>query len=230
MTEERKGDRTEGVGGSLYPEPDRRRDERDDMVDDLLSSGQIESDALEDAMRAVPRELFVPERATGKAYTDRPLPIGEGQTISAPHMVAMITERLDLSGGEKVLEVGTGRGYHAAVVAEIVGAENVYTVEYHNELAREARENLPGGTNVFVGDGSKGLRSEKPYDRIYLTCAAPEVPEFVDEQLRDGGRAVFPAGRRGRQRLTTVYKQNGETKVQRKESVRFVRLVGEEGF
>ena len=213
-------------------EDDGAAEDRRRLVDSLVERGYIETDTVEAAMRTVPREEFVPESARGRAYQDSPLSIGEGQTISAPHMVAMITERLDLRAGDKVLEVGTGRGYHAAVVAEVVGAENVYTVEYQEKLAREARENLPDGVTVVTGDGSKGLPAHAPYDRIYLTCAAPDVPGFLDEQLRDGGRAVLPVQRGGVQHLTTVDKneEDGELVVDEGEPVRFVRLVGDEGF
>jgi len=205
-------------------------DERDALVDSLVERGYVKTDTVERAVRSVPREEFVPEKARGRAYEDSPLSIGEGQTVSAPHMVAMITERLGISDGDKVLETGTGRGYHAAVVAQVVGAENIYTVERHEELAREARHNLPDAVTVVVGDGSKGLREHAPYDRIYLTCAAPDVPDFVDEQLRDGGRAVLPAQTGGAQRLVTVEKHDGELVVDEGEPVRFVRMYGDEGF
>jgi len=142
----------------------------------------------------------------------------------------MITERLGANAGDRTLEVGTGRGYHAAVVAEVVGAENLYTVERHETLAREARENLPEGVTVVVGDGSKGLPNYPPYDRVYLTCAAPDVPSFLDEQLRDGGRAVLPVERGGTQRLVTVEKRGDELEAEEGEPVRFVRMYGDEGF
>jgi len=225
-TDDTEDDGSDGYAGVA----DDRREERDELVDGLVRRGYVTSDAVERAMRAVPREIFVPDEAAPNAYADRPLSIGEGQTISAPHMVAMITERLGLKRGHKTLEIGTGRGYHAAVVAEIVGPENVYTVEYYDELAHEARENLPDAANVFVGDGSMGLPSHAPYDRTYLTCAAPEVPDSVGEQLRDRGRAVLPVGRRGGQRLVTVERRGDELTVEEGEGVRFVRLRGEEGF
>ena len=205
-------------------------EERGALVDSLLERGYVESDPVERAMRSVRRENFVPDDAGGRVYQDAPLPIGEGQTVSAPHMVAMITERLELSEGDETLEIGTGRGYHAAVVAEVVGPENVYTVERQEKLAREARENLPEGVTVVVGDGSIGLPENAPYDRIYLTCAAPNVPDFVDEQLRDGGRAVLPTESGRNQRLTTVEKHDGDLSFEEGEPVRFVRMYGEEGF
>ena len=205
-------------------------EDRERLVNSLVERGYVESDAVERAMRAVPREKFVPEKVRGRAYEDSPLSIGEGQTISAPHMVAMVVELLDLSEGDETLEVGTGRGYHAAVVAKIVGPENVYTVEYHQRLAREARENLPDGVTVVTGDGSKGLPAHAPYDRVYLTCAAPDVPDFLDDQLREGGRAVLPVQSGGVQRLLTIDKEDGSLEAEEGEPVRFVRLVGDEGF
>lgn len=205
-------------------------EDRERLVDSLVERGYVQTEAVERAMRAVPREEFVPQGVRGRAYEDAPLSIGEGQTISAPHMVAMVVEILDLSEGDETLEVGTGRGYHAAVVAEIVGPENVYTVEYHQKLAREARENLPDGVTVVTGDGSKGLPAHAPYDRVYLTCAAPDVPDFFDDQLCEGGRAVLPVQTGGVQNLATVEKTGEGLEVKEGEPVRFVRLVGDEGF
>lgn len=209
---------------------DEYDEDREHLVDSLVERGYVETEAVERAVRAVPREEFVPENARDHAYQDSPLSIGEGQTISAPHMVAMILERLDLSEGDRTLEVGTGRGYNAAVVAEIVGAENVYTVERHQRLAQEARENLPDGVTVVTGDGSKGLPAHAPYDRVYLTCAAPGVPDFLEDQLPEGGRAVLPVQRDGTQHLTTVDKKDGKLEVDEGKPVRFVRLVGDKGF
>jgi protein-L-isoaspartate(D-aspartate) O-methyltransferase len=209
---------------------DERDEDRERLVDSLVERGYVQTEAVERAMRSVPREEFVPEGVRGRAYEDAPLSIGEGQTISAPHMVAMVVELLDLSEGDETLEVGTGRGYHAAVVAEIAGPKNVYTVEYHQRLAREARENLPDGVTVVTGDGSKGLPAHAPYDRVYLTCAAPDVPDFLEGQLRDGGRAVLPVQTGGVQHLTTVKRTDEGLEAEEGEPVRFVRLVGDEGF
>ena len=173
---------------------------RDEMVDRLLERERLDAET-ERAMRAVPRHEFVPESRRSLAYEDRPLPIGEGQTISAPHMVAVMTELLDLSPGETVLEVGTGCGYHAAVTAEVVGPEHVYTVEYHESLAREAHETLDrlgyGDVSVRVGDGREGWAEHAPFDRAYLTCAADEFPEQVREQVRTGGILLGPLSRSG---------------------------------
>ncbi len=208
------------------------RSGNDGMVDDLVSQGYVESEVVEEAMRAVDRAAFVPENRRDHAYRDSPLQIGEGQTISAPHMVAMMAEELRLEPGLGVLEVGTGCGYHAAVVAAAVGAEHVTTVEYHPSLAEDARTNLEaagqGDVEVVVGDGSTGYEPNAPYDRIYLTCAAPELPDFLDGQLRDGGVTVLPVGETS-QALYVVEKTEGGLESEEVAGVRFVPLLGEGG-
>jgi protein-L-isoaspartate(D-aspartate) O-methyltransferase len=172
---------------------------RQRLVDRLVERGYVERDSTERALRAVPRHEFVPDGNRRRAYEDTPLPIGTGQTISAPHMVAIMTDLLALDAGERVLEIGTGCGYHAAVVSEIVGPGNVYSVEYHADLARESRERLARlGYDVHVrqGDGHGGWPEHAPYDGAYLTCAPRTVPETVVEQVRTGGRVVAPEGKR----------------------------------
>lgn len=148
------------------------------------------------AIAAVPRHEFVPEAERDHAYEDRPLPIGRGQTISAPHMVAVMTDLLEVSAGDRVFEVGTGCGYHAAVVAEVVGDGNVYSVEYVPELAEAARERLDRlGYDVTVraGDGRTAFADRAPFDAAYLTCAAPGgVPDEIVGRVREGGRVVAP--------------------------------------
>ena len=181
-----------------------------------------------DAMRSVPRHRFVPESKRGSAYDDRPLPIGEGQTISAPHMVAVMVELLDLSAGDRVLEIGTGCGYHAAVTAEIVGLENVYTVEYHEELAERARKTLTdlgyGEIQVRVGDGREGWEEHAPYDRAYLTCAANSFPDALVEQVRTGGILLGPIDE-GRQLLVrATVNEGGSLEREQHGYVRFVPL------
>ncbi|WP_281280721.1 protein-L-isoaspartate(D-aspartate) O-methyltransferase [Natronomonas salsuginis] len=177
---------------------------RQRMVDSLVASGRIERQATADALRAVPRHEFVPESRRAAAYRDRPLPIGAGQTISAPHMVAIMCDILAPDPGDEILEIGTGCGYHAAVTAELVGAEHVYTVEYVDSLAADAERRLDrlgyGDVAVRVGDGWEGWPEHAPYDGAYLTCAAPEPPDAVLDQLRVGGRLVAPIGT-GRQTL-----------------------------
>jgi protein-L-isoaspartate(D-aspartate) O-methyltransferase len=170
------------------------------LVDQLLERDSLDSET-ERAMRAVPRHAFVPESKREAAYEDRPLPIGEGQTISAPHMVAIMTDLLDLSAGDRVLEIGTGCGYHAAVTAEIVGPGKVCSVEYHDSLARDAGDNLrrvgAGDISIRVGDGREGWEAHAPYDRVYLTCAAEEFPRPVRNQVAVDGIVLGPVERSG---------------------------------
>ena len=200
---------------------------REQLVERLRGE-RVDDEAVLDAMNAVPRHRFVPERQRDRAYADRPLPIGEGQTISAPHMVAIMAALLDLRAGDRVLEIGTGCGYHAAVTAELVGAETVYSVEYHAELARTARATLAetgyGAVSVRAGDGKQGWADHAPYDRAYLTCAAPELPEAVVEQVRPGGLILAPVGS-GRQRLVRARrKADGSLDRESHGRVRFVPL------
>ncbi|MFB6296121.1 MAG: protein-L-isoaspartate(D-aspartate) O-methyltransferase [Halobacteriales archaeon] len=202
---------------------------REEMVDRL--AGRIDRPSTAEAMRAVPRHEFVPENRRSRAHEDRPLPIGEGQTISAPHMVAMMLDRLELEPGERVLEIGTGCGYHAAVTAEVVGAEHVYSVEYEPGLAERARRTLErlgyGEVSVRPGDGHEGWPEHAPYDAAYLTCAAPDFPDAVVEQVRDGGRLLAPIGD-GRQRLVSAEKREGGLDRSTHGGVRFVPMRGGE--
>ncbi|WP_302082683.1 protein-L-isoaspartate(D-aspartate) O-methyltransferase [Salinibaculum rarum] len=172
-------------------------DRRAAMVDALATRDDLRERTL-DAMRAVPRHEFVPEGKRQAAYEDTPLPIGEGQTISAPHMVAIMADLLELEPGDTVLEIGTGCGYHAAVTAEIVGAENVYSVEYHDRLATKARATLEsvgyGAVSVRAGDGKEGWPDNAPYDRAYLTCAASTFPQALVDQVRPDGILLGPIG------------------------------------
>jgi len=201
--------------------------ERDALVDRLARREDLDP-ATDAAMRAVLRHRFVPEGRRGSAYDDTPLPIGEGQTISAPHMVAIMTDLLDLRAGDRVLEIGTGCGYHAAVTAEVAGAENVDSVEYHDRLASEARENLAragyGEVSVRAGDGKKGWPEHAPYDRAYLTCAAEDFPAPVVDQVRTGGIVLAPIGT-SRQVLVRARKRaDGSLDRERHGHVRFVPL------
>jgi len=185
------------------------------------------------AMSRVPREMFLPDLLQSRAYDDTPLPIGLGQTISAPHMVAIMCTILDLQPGMNVLEVGGGSGYHAAVMAELVRPGGwVYSVERIAELAEEARSNLAraGVENVTVihSDGSLGLPEHAPYDRISVAATAPSIPEPLKQQLKSGGKMVLPVGRDS-QELYLVTRKNGFS-VERKMGVIFVPLIGQEGF
>ncbi len=192
------------------------------------------SEKVAQAMLKVPRHLFVPPEYRKEAYNDYPLPIGYDQTISAPHMVAIMCELLDLEEGMKVLEVGTGSGYHAAVVAEIVGKSGrVATIERVQELAKRAEEVLRSlgydNVKVVVGDGSEGYEEEAPYDRIYVTASAPDVPPPLIEQLKPGGKMVIPIGNFS-QYLYLVEKKNGKVEKRNMGPVRFVPLIGRFGF
>ncbi len=168
------------------------------LIDNLIRSGYLSTDRVIKAMRAVPREIFVPEWEKEHAYLDTPLEIGKGQTISAPHMVAIMCEALDLNEGQKILEIGSGSGYHAAVVSKIIGKGKVYSIERFHSLVKKAEENLnkTGIKNVMIveGDGSVGLPKYSPYDRIYVTCAAPSIPQPLIDQLKKGGKLLIPVG------------------------------------
>jgi protein-L-isoaspartate(D-aspartate) O-methyltransferase len=203
-------------------------EQRDRLIARLRERGTIESDAVAAAMRAVPRHEFVPEGRRAAAYRDRPQPIGEGQTISAPHMVAIMTDLLELERGDAVLEVGTGCGYHAAVTATVVGASNVASVEYHDQLAETARQNLAGAglgaVRVRVGDGKRGWPDHAPYDRAYLTCAAEEFPPRVVEQVRPGGLVLGPIGTDRQVLVCARKREDGSLDRAHHGAVRFVPL------
>jgi len=206
-----------------------REDERKRLADRLATRPNV-SDRVADALRAVPRHEFVSEGKRSAAYSDRPLPIGEGATISAPHMVAIVATELDLRPGDRVLEIGAGCGYHAAVTAELVGARNVFSVEYVDALADRARENLErtgyGDVSVRTGDGHDGWRAHAPYDAAYLACAARAFPDAVVNQVRAGGRLVAPIGA-GSQRLVVADKrEDGGLDTRDEGAVRFVEMKG----
>jgi protein-L-isoaspartate(D-aspartate) O-methyltransferase len=204
------------------------------MVEQQIAARGVISKLVLDAMRRVPREVFVPESQRDLAYQDSPLSIGEGQTISQPYIVASMLEALDLNGGEKVLEIGTGSGYAAAVVAEI--ATQVYTVERIGELAQRARTTLSenGYENVQVlhADGTLGWPQQAPYDAIVVTAGGPGVPKTLKNQLKTGGRLVIPVGRdMYNQKLIRVTRvSQSEFRTEDLEYVRFVPLIGEEGW
>ena len=209
-------------------------EERRRMVAGLRGRGLTFSRRVEEALLQVPRHLFLPEDVRSHAYRDTPLPIGDGQTVSAPHMVAVMAEALDLREGQKVLEIGAGSGYNAAVMAELVGPRGrVITLERHPSLAEKAaqvlREAGYSNVQVVVGDGSLGYPEEAPYDRISVTCGAPRVPGPLAEQLRDGGLMVIPVGGLEYQSLLRVRKLGGRTTTEDLGSVVFVPLIGEKG-
>jgi len=205
--------------------------QRENLVDRLTSRGRISDPATERALRAVPRHEFVPGNRRSAAYADRPLPIGDGQTVSAPHMVGIMTDLLDLERGDRVLEIGTGCGYHAAVTAEVVGAGNVYSVEYSAELVADARETLSelgyDGISIRQGDGHEGWPEHAPYDAAYLTCAAGDFPEAVVEQVRPGGRLLAPIGSARQTLIRATRRADGSLERESHGAVRFVQMRGE---
>lgn len=208
-----------------------------DKVRERMVRHQIEARGVSDprvlaAMLEIPRHLFVGKAQQDRAYDDCPLPIGFGQTISQPYMVAVMTQLLRLTGAEKVLELGTGSGYQAAILARL--ARWVYTVERIPELAEIARENAAacGIENVFfiVADGTRGWPEQEPYDAIMVTAGAPDVPDPLFEQLAEGGRLVIPVGDRFSQTLQVVQKSRGSIKTRSCVDCRFVDLIGEYGW
>jgi len=202
--------------------------ERLRMVEDQLVRRGITDARVLEAMRRVPRHLFVEEALRERAYGDHPLPIGEEQTISQPYIVALMTELLELAGPEKVLEVGTGSGYQTAVLAELT--RRVCSVERLPRLAERARALLEqlGYANVWVrvGSGTLGWSDEAPFDRILVTAGAPSVPPPLFQQLAEGGRLVLPVGDAANQMLTSVEKLDGEMKTRAHGECKFVKLRG----
>ncbi len=198
------------------------------MVEEHLARRGIADPRVLDAMRKVPRHLFVDEALRDQAYGDHPLPIGEGQTISQPYIVGLMTELLTLRGDEKILEVGTGSGYQTAVLAEL--ARRVCSIERIPALAARARAILDelGYTNVWVrvGAGTLGWPDEAPFHRILVAAGAPAVPPPLFEQLAEGGRLVLPIGDSTAQTLTIVEKVGGQMRTRPHSSCVFVRLVG----
>ncbi len=213
---------------------DRSEVRRLDMVERQLAGRGIRDSRVLGAMRRVPREAFVPPSFRDRAYADSPIGIGEGQTISQPYIVAYMTEALELSAGDRVLEIGTGSGYGAAVLSEV--ADDVVTVERRAALAGRARIALEsagyGRVRVVVGDGTLGWPDGAPYDAIVVTAGGPEVPRALLAQLAAGGRLVIPVGAsRNLQRLVRV-RRAGEDAFRREEllDVRFVPLIGQQGW
>src|SRR5580700_6675406 len=204
---------------------------RRNMVDTQLRARGIRDERVLAAMGKVPRHLFVADEYRDSAYEDHPLPIGEGQTISQPYIVALMLEVLGLEGSETVLEIGTGSGYQTALLAEL--ARQVYSVERIESLARSAEAILKrlGYRNVslIVGDGSQGLVQQAPFDAIVVSAAAPQIPQPLLEQLREAGRMVVPVGPSDAQKLKLVQRREGGIVVTNLEGCRFVPLIGEQG-
>lgn len=202
------------------------------MVRDQLAERGIHDVGVLKAMGKVPREAFVSEALSSRAYEDTPLPIGEGQTISQPYMVALMTECLQLTGSEKVLEIGTGSGYQTAILAEL--SDRVFSIERSFQLSQRARKMLEaqGYTNILlrVGDGSIGWDEFSPYDRIIVTAGSPEVPESLLKQLNEKGIMVIPVGERFHQDLQIITRQGSEYIRRSGGGCIFVPLVGREGW
>lgn len=206
--------------------------ERTRMVERLVRSGYIRDPQVREAFLAVPREAFILPDDREDAYADAPLPIGLGQTISAPSMIAIMLEEARLRPGERVLEIGTGSGYHAALLARIVGPSNVATIERHPALAAWGRSNLAaagfGEVIVVVGDGSLGHPDRAPYDCIMATAGAPRIPDPWPPQLRPGGRIVAPIGgsRYGQVLVIATRQPDGTLRMRESTPCAFVPLVG----
>ncbi len=202
------------------------------MVDQQIGARGISDARVLTALARVPRHLFVEEGRLGEAYADHPLPIGQGQTISQPYIVALMTELLQLQGHARVLEIGTGSGYQAAVLAEL--CREVISVERFPELAARARGLLADlcyeNVRVVTGDGSLGYQTDAPYDAILVTCAAPKIAKPWLAQLVDGGRLVVPVGGRGGQSLLRVTMRDGQPTQEDFGPVVFVPLIGQNGW
>jgi protein-L-isoaspartate(D-aspartate) O-methyltransferase len=214
---------------------DRYARQRKKMVDSQIRSRGIGDERVLRAMEKIPRHLFVDEGLIDQAYNDSPLPIGEKQTISQPYIVAIMTEALELKGPEKVLELGTGSGYQAAILAEL--ADRVFTIERIAPLAQKARKLLESlnyyNVVIRVGDGTYGWREESPFDAILVTAGSPSIPRTLVEQLAIGGRLVIPVGGRYSQsliKLTRLSENPDDVKKEDLGGCRFVNLIGEYGW
>jgi protein-L-isoaspartate(D-aspartate) O-methyltransferase len=206
-------------------------DKRTEMVREQIRMRGIKDDKVLAAMQRVERHRFAPVEYRAEAYADYPLPIGSGQTISQPYIVAFMTEALELKYNDKVLEIGTGSGYQAAVLAEI--CDSVYSVEIFESLAISAIKVLHElgylNVSVRVGDGYQGWEAHAPYDAIIVTCAPGHVPEKLQEQLAEGGRMIIPVGGTYTQELILLEKKNGKLQKKNVLPVRFVPMIDENG-
>lgn len=205
---------------------------RQRMVDEQIASRGIMDVRVLNAMNNVPRHLFIEEALQGQAYNDYPLPIGEKQTISQPYMVALMTEALELKGNERVLEIGTGSGYQAAILAEL--AEWVYSVERIRSLANKARKIFDElncyNIEIKVSDGTQGWKEKAPFEAITVTAGTPEIPQPLMDQLAMGGRLVVPVGNAFSQTLVRVIRTKGGFKREDMGGCHFVKLIGEHGW
>jgi protein-L-isoaspartate(D-aspartate) O-methyltransferase len=201
------------------------------MVENQIKARGIKDKRVMDAMLKVERHLFVPEEYVNQAYGDFPLPISEGQTISQPYIVALMTQVLDLNNTSKVLEIGTGSGYQAAILGEI--CDSVYTIEIYESLANDAGKTLKelGYNNVIVkaGDGFMGWEEHRPFDAIVVTCAPTQVPQALIDQLIEGGKLVIPLGEANNQQLVLFEKKDGKLVKRNLVAVRFVPMIDPKG-
>jgi protein-L-isoaspartate(D-aspartate) O-methyltransferase len=208
------------------------RDRRVQMVERQIAARGVRDPRVLEAMREVPRHLFVPDDQQGHAYEDRALPIANGQTISQPYIVAVMTELLAPNADHRVLEIGTGSGYQTAILSRL--SRQVISIERHPELAETARRIFDtlglGNIDIRVGDGSEGLPEQPPFDRILVTAGAPSVPASLKEQLGDQGRLVLPVGPSGYQHLTVVDRFGSSFEQQEREACVFVPLIGRHGW
>ena len=211
--------------------------EREELVERLVRWGYLRRQGIINAFKKVPRHEFIPENIRDYSYADQPLSIGHGQTISAPSMVAIMLESLDLKTGQKVLEVGTGSGYNAALIAEVVGKKGgVFSIERIDELAEFGRANLKrtsyGWVRFVAGDGTCGYEKEAPWDRILVTACAPELPKPLIEQMKIGGKLGAPVGQHYMFQTWVVAEKHdkGELKIEERGGCSFVPLVGKYGW
>ena len=208
----------------------KQRGLRNKLVKKLALKGIADSRVLE-AIGKVPRHVFFDEALLGHAYEDKAFPIGEGQTISQPYTVAFQTEKLEVKPGDKVLEIGTGSGYQAAILVEM-GAK-VYTIEYNRKLYEKTKEFLPlmgYKPYFFFGDGSKGMPAKAPYDKILVTAGAPIIPDALIDQLAEGGILIIPVGDREKQKMVKIKKTKGKLLKEEFDYFAFVPLLGEQGW
>jgi len=205
---------------------------REWMVDTQIVERGIRDKRVIEVMKKVPRHLFVPDDIIDSAYDDRALPIGHGQTISQPYIVALMTELLELKGDEKILEIGTGSGYQAAILAELV--KEVHTIERVEPLALEAKKRFEKlglkNIKVYIKDGTEGLPEEAPFDRIIITAATPEIPQPLIEQLKEGGIIVAPVGERYSQYMLKAIRKGKDLERYYLIPVAFVPLIGKYGW
>ncbi len=215
-----------------YNEQNRYETSRQVMIQHHLKGRDITDRGVLEAMARIPRESFVPAKYAAQSYDDNPLPIGMGQTISQPYIVALMTQCLELTGAEDVLEIGTGSGYQTAILATL--AKKVYTIERFNELAEAAQAALAKleleNIEYYVGDGSCGWPTDRQFDRIIVTASIPDVPEPLAKQLTEGGLLVAPIGGQWTQDLIVAKKINNQLEQKTICGCRFVKLVGKYGY